>query len=191
MRHIQWRRNPEDVGPKDLSILREALPDYEGFVVIGGGAVTQFAPGRLTFDIDILCLPDSYLPIVYRFREFLGERGEAMRFVKRWELFSVGTRFRDSRIDVLRLRDGIAEELFARGIPTVLSQGVPILRKPELCLLKMIAGRARDAADIHRLVRTMVDVEIRRAKRLIRRVLGQEAAQAFENAVLQERSSQF
>ena len=191
MRHLQWRRNPEDVGPKDLSVVKNALAGCEGFAVIGAAAVTQFAPGRFTHDVDILCLPESYLPIVYRLRESLSERGQPMRFGKRWELFRVGTRFRQMPVDVLRLRDEIADELFPRGIPTVLSQGVPILRKPELCLLKMIAGRARDDADVHRLVRTMVDSEIRRAHRLIRRVLGEEAARAFDNTVSQERAAPF
>jgi len=183
LKKVIWRRNPEDVGRADTRFLREALIDMEGWALIGAAAVLQYAPGRLTYDLDIACLPEAYLPVVQRLRKTLGERGEAMAFRGRWELFRRGLRFRTGHVDVLMLRADVADDLFPNGLPSEKVGGVPVLARPELCLLKMTAARQKDLADAARLVRTMTDRETRRARRLIAEVLGEDALAAFDEIV--------
>ena len=191
MSKIDWKRNPEDVGPKDLSPVREALRGLKGWAVAGGAAVTQFAPGRFTRDIDIVCLPDVALAVVKKLEDHYHERGKSIPFAKRWELCSKVIRFERALIDVLVLRTNVATDVFPRGLPTDLSQDVPVVRKPELCLLKMLAWRGRDEADVRRLVRTMLDADIEKAAKLIAKVIGESAAEAFREIVEVERRPPF
>jgi len=191
MNRVQWHRNPDDVGPKDLSTVRDALSGVSGWAVVGGAAVTQYAPGRPTYDVDIVCLPQAYVQVLTRLRSALKERGAALRLARRWGLFSRGVRFRGGAVDVLCLDEDVAADLFPRGVPCSVYQGVPVLARPELCLLKTVAWRRKDEADLARLVRVMADEELEGARGLIGRVIGSDALTAFNTLVEQERRPAF
>jgi hypothetical protein len=144
------------------------------WVLIGGLALRAFMPERLTQDIDIL---------IAREDEALARRRlSAAGYRVTGELsiggFSVEHHQAAPPIDVL-----VTDEAWLRAAvrrPVLDPAGLPVLPRPELIVMKLLAARARDLGDVQGLLRTITPDEVRQVQALLGR-LDPAAVEDFES----------
>ncbi|OIP69988.1 MAG: hypothetical protein AUK48_14140 [Oscillatoriales cyanobacterium CG2_30_44_21] len=134
------------------------------FVVVGGVATRLYMPERMTLDLDIL-VRDEDAQLVY-------EDLENARGQKIGDLSIAGTQWRlaDGTSLVVWAFDGdwVVEAI---GSPNFAPDGLPVIDLPYLVLMKLIAGRSQDIADISRMLGVATDWQLGRARMAIGRYL--------------------
>jgi hypothetical protein len=132
------------------------------FVIVGGVATRLYMPERMTLDLNILVkLEDA--PLAYEDLERAGSQknGELSIPGSQW-ILSDGT-----SLDVLESGDAWAKEALAR--PNYTPDGLPAIALPYLVLMKLLASRSQDLADISRMLGGATDVERDRVRQIVAR----------------------
>jgi hypothetical protein len=134
------------------------------FVVVGGVATRLYMPERMTLDLDILVrVKDAQL--VY-------EDLEQANGQKVGDLSIAGTQWRlddGTSLDVLEFEGDWVTEAIAS--PNYAPDGLPVIGLPYLVLMKLIAGRSQDIADISRMLGAAEDLQLQRVKKVINQYL--------------------
>jgi len=134
------------------------------FVVVGGVATRLYMPERMTLDIDILVKSDE-AQLVYQdlVRANSQRIGELSIQGSQWQLED-GT-----SLDVL---EGTASWVIeAISNPNYAPDGSPIINLPYLILMKLIAGRSQDLADISRMLGGATESQFLEVKEIISQYL--------------------
>ena len=150
-------RKPMQDAP-DLNMILDGLP----WAVVGAVATRLYMAERATADIDIV------LPVA-----LVGEAGKRLSdagFSQFATLAIGGSSWRSSDgalVDVIEGRDpwwptAITEAADNRDV-----EGWPVLTLPYLVLMKLIAGRAQDVADVTRMLGGAPDEELNRVREII------------------------
>ncbi len=127
----------------DLSLILGAI----SWTLVGGLALRAYIPERMTLDVDILIHDRDSL----RAREAFVSAGYRVTGLLSIGGFSVALDETDSPpIDVLTRTDLWLDQ--ALNAPVLDPAGYPVLGRPYLILLKLLAGRTQDLADIQRLL---------------------------------------
>lgn len=134
------------------------------FVVVGGVATRLYMPERMTLDLDIL-VRDEDAQLVY-------EDLEEANGQKIGDLSIAGTQWRladGTSLDVLEFEgDWVTEAISS---PNYAPDGLPVIDLPYLVLMKLIAGRSQDIADISRMLGVAEDLQLQRVKKVINQYL--------------------
>ena len=134
------------------------------FVVVGGVATRLYMPERMTLDLDILVRAED-AQLVYK------DIGRA-NGQKIGDLSIAGTQWRlddGTSLDVLEFEgDWVVEAI---NSPNYAPDGLPVIDLPYLVLMKLIAGRSQDIADISRMLGVAEDLQLQRVKKVINQYL--------------------
>ncbi len=134
------------------------------FLVVGGVATRLYMPERMTLDLDIL-VRDEDAQLVY-------EDLEEANGQKIGDLSIAGTQWRladGTSLDVLEFEgDWVTEAISS---PNYAPDGLPVIDLPYLVLMKLIAGRSQDIADISRMLGVAEDLQLQRVKKVINQYL--------------------
>lgn len=154
------------IPPALLSVAKKVARELEGrgipYAVIGGLAVSAFAPPRTTKDVDFL-IPESHASVV-------GEFGETTH-VSGMHLQGESVPVDGHDVDFMFLPDDMPESMLSAG-PVV--DGVRVLAPEALIALKLKAGRAKDTGDVVEMVKHgMVDVV--RVKKFLKKYVPDQA----------------
>ena len=134
------------------------------FVVVGGVATRLYMPERMTLDLDILITTENAQLIYQDLEKANGKKiGELSIPGSQWELTD-GT-----SLDVLEVSDSWAQE--AINNPNYAPDGLPVIDLPYLVLMKLIAGRSQDLADISRMLGWATDLQLQQVKQVIHQYL--------------------
>ncbi|NES22577.1 MAG: hypothetical protein F6K41_27570 [Symploca sp. SIO3E6] len=146
------------------------------FVVVGGVATRLYMPERMTLDLDILVKSED-AELVYDDLEQAGGQKIAELSIagSQWQLLD-GT-----SLDVLEVNDTWATEAIAN--PNYAPDGLPIVDLPYLVLMKLIAGRSQDLADISRMLGGATDWQLEQVRRVIAEYLG-SAREDLESLIM-------
>jgi len=134
------------------------------FVIVGGVATRLYMPERMTLDLDILVrIKDAQL---------LYEDLEKANGQKIGDLSIAGTQWRledGTSLDVLEFEgDWVTAAISS---PNYAPDGLPVVDLPYLVLMKLIAGRSQDIADISRMLGVAEDLQLQRVKKVINQYL--------------------
>lgn len=123
----------------------KAIIKQAPFVIVGGVATRLYMPERMTLDLDILIESKDGV-LVYQDLEKAGseKKGELSIPGSQWTLPD-GT-----SLDVLEVSDPWGSE--AVKSPNYSPDGLPVIGLPYLVLMKLLAGRSQDLADISRML---------------------------------------
>jgi hypothetical protein len=134
------------------------------FVVVGGVATRLYMPERMTLDLDILIKAEDAKLIYQDLEKANGQKvGELSIPGSQWKLDD-GT-----SLDVLEFEGNwVIESL---NNPNYAPDGLPIIDLPYLVLMKIIAGRSQDLADISRMLGGAKDVQLEQVKKVINQYL--------------------
>jgi hypothetical protein len=134
------------------------------FVVVGGVATRLYMPERMTLDLDIL-IRDEDAATVHQ--DLIQSRSILIG-----QLNIPGTTWKLSDDSILDVLEGseiwVSEALYA---PNIAPDGLPIIDLPYLVLMKLIAGRSQDLADISRMVGGANDRQIAQIKDMVLKYL--------------------
>ncbi|MEA5618980.1 hypothetical protein VB711_14180 [Cronbergia sp. UHCC 0137] len=156
----------------NLNIIIKQAP----FVVVGGVATRLYMPERMTLDLDILVRVEDAKLIYQDLEKANGEKiGNLSIPGSQWKLDD-GT-----SLDVLEF-DGywVTEAL---NNPNYAADGLPIIDLPYLVLMKLIAGRSQDLADISRMLGGANDSQLQQVKKVINQYLP-NAVEDLESLVI-------
>ncbi|MGC9506261.1 hypothetical protein [Baaleninema sp.] len=130
------------------------------FVIVGGVATRLYMPERMTLDLDILIKSED-TSLVHGDLEKAGSQknGELSIPGSQWTLPD-GT-----SLDVLENGDSWAKEAIDR--PNYTPDGLPVIALPYLVLMKLLAGRTQDLADISRMLGGATETQLDRVKHII------------------------
>lgn len=130
------------------------------FVIVGGVATRLYMPERMTLDIDILVKSDD-AQLLYQdlVRANSQKIGELSIQGSQWQLED-GT-----SLDVLEGTESWVIEAIAN--PNFAPDGSPIINLPYLILMKLIAGRSQDLADISRMLGGANELQLLEIKEII------------------------
>jgi hypothetical protein len=121
-------------------------------------------PERMTLDLDILVRAED-AQLVYEDLE--RANGQKIGF-----LSIAGTQWRlddGTSLDVLEFEgDWVTEAI---NSPNYSPDGLPVIDLPYLVLMKLIAGRSQDIADISRMLGVAEDLQLQRVKKVINQYL--------------------
>ncbi len=134
------------------------------FVVVGGVATRLYMPERMTLDLDILVKVKDAQVIYEDLEQANGRRiGDLSIAGTQWRLDD-GT-----SLDVLEFEgDWVTEAI---NSPNYATDGLPVIDLPYLVLMKLIAGRSQDIADISRMLGLAEDLQLQRVKKVINQYL--------------------
>ena len=134
------------------------------FVVVGGVATRLYMPERMTLDLDILVRAEDAQLVYEDLKKAKGQRvGDLSIAGTQWRLDD-GT-----SLDVLEFEgDWVTEAI---GSPNYAPDGLPVIDLPYLVLMKLIAGRSQDIADISRMLGVAEDLQLQRVKKIINQYL--------------------
>ncbi len=140
------------------------------FVVVGGVATRLYMPERMTLDLDIL-IEAKNAPLVYQELAQAGHQkvGELSIAGSQWQLTD-GT-----ALDVLEGSDHWVVEAIAH--PNYGPDRLPVIDLPYLVLMKLVAGRSQDLADISRMLGGATDQQLKQ----VREVIGLYLSTAIED----------
>ena len=115
------------------------------FVVVGGIATRLYMPERMTLDVDVLVLPEDAASL-YRELEQAGcqQRDTLAIGGTTWELPD-GT-----LLDVIESGEQWARDAVQH--PVIDASGLPVIALPYLIVMKLMASRVQDLADITRML---------------------------------------
>ena len=152
------------------------------FVVVGGVATRLYMPERMTLDLDILVKVKDAQVIYEDLEQANGRRiGDLSIAGTQWRLDD-GT-----SLDVLEFEgDWVTEAI---NSPNYATDGLPVIDLPYLVLMKLIAGRSQDIADISRMLGLAEDLQLQRVKKVINQYLP-NAIEDLESLVILGRLEQ-
>jgi hypothetical protein len=134
------------------------------FVIVGGVATRLYMPERMTLDLDILVKAED--------AQLIYEDLDRANSQKIGDLSITGTQWRlddGTSLDVLEFEgDWVVEAI---NSPNYASDGLPVVDLPYLVLMKLIAGRSQDIADISRMLGVAEDLQLQRVKKVINQYL--------------------
>ena len=134
------------------------------FVIVGDVATRLYMPERMTLDLDILVRTKD--------AQLLYEDLEKANGQKIGNLSIAGTQWRlkdGTSLDVLEFEgDWVTEAISS---PNYAPDGLPVVDLPYLVLMKLIAGRSQDIADISRMLGVAEDLQLQRVKKVINQYL--------------------
>lgn len=128
----------------DLTSVLDSIP----YAIIGGVATRMYMPERLTKDLDVVVsVTDAEAA-----RQKLRDAG--FKFVANLSLVrgSTWAAHNGQEVDVLEGEEHWWPQAIAAAQSNRDSQGQPVLTLPYLILMKYLAGRAQDLADIERML---------------------------------------
>ena len=134
------------------------------FVIVGGVATRLYMPERMTLDLDILVRAEDTQLVYEDLEKAKGQRiGDLSIAGTQWRLDD-GT-----SLDVLEFEgDWVVEAISS---PNYATDGLPVIDLPYLVLMKLIAGRSQDIADISRMLGVAEDLQLQRVKKVINQYL--------------------
>ena len=134
------------------------------FVIVGGVATRLYMPERMTLDLDILVRAEDTQLVYEDLEKAKGQRiGDLSIAGTQWRLDD-GT-----SLDVLEFEgDWVVEAISS---PNYAPDGLPVIDLPYLVLMKLIAGRSQDIADISRMLGVAEDLQLQRVKKVINQYL--------------------
>lgn len=141
------------------------------FVLVGGVATALYMPRRLTFDLDILVLPDD----AARCYQELQELGYSEQDQGQLALAETIWRGPDgSSLDVLEATEpwGPAAVSTPNRSPT----GDPVIALPYLVLMKLAASRPQDLADLSRMLGVADEPTLQHVRAAVRRYRAEDSA---------------
>jgi len=146
-----------------VSNIREIIKQVP-FVIVGGVATRLYMPERMTVDLDILVKAED-ARLIYQDLEQAGGQKEADLSIpgSQW-ILKDGT-----CIDVLEASDDWAKEAIEH--PNYAPDGLPVITLPYLVLMKLLAGRSQDLADISRMLGGATEQELQQVKTVITQYL--------------------
>jgi hypothetical protein len=146
------------------------------FVIVGGVATRLYMPERMTLDLDILVRAEDAQLVYEDLEKANGQKiGDLSISGAQWQL-SDGT-----SLDVLEFEgDWVVEAI---NSPNYAPDGLPVIDLPYLVLMKLIAGRSQDIADISRMLGVSEDLQLQRVKKVINQYLP-NAMEDLENLVV-------
>ena len=130
------------------------------FVIVGGVATRLYMPERMTLDLDILIKAED-AQLVYQ--DLVNANGQKIA-----ELSIQGSQWQledGTSLDVLEGTENWVAE--AIKIPNYAPDGLPIIKLSYLVLMKLIAGRSQDLADISRMLGGATDFQLLEVKNII------------------------
>ena len=134
------------------------------FVVVGGVATRLYMPERMTLDLDILIRVEDAQLVYVDLEKANGQRIGALSIA--------GTQWRlddGTSLDVLEFEgDWVTEAISS---PNYAPDGLPVIDLPYLVLMKLIAGRSQDIADISRMLGGAEDLQLQRVNKIINQYL--------------------
>ena len=140
------------------------------FVIVGGVATRLYMPERMTLDLDILIKAEEARLVYQDLIKANAEKiGELTIPGSQWQLED-GT-----LLDVLEGKDDWVHTAIQH--PNSSPDGLPIIRLPYLVLMKLLAGRSQDLADISRMLGGATEVQLIKVKQ----VIGQYLPSALED----------
>jgi hypothetical protein len=134
------------------------------FLVVGGVATRLYMPERMTLDIDIAIRVEDAQLIYQDLAKAQGQKiGELNIQGTQWKL-------QDERyLKVLEIEDNWIKK--ALNNPNYAPDGLPIIDLPYLVLMKLIAGRSQDLADISRMLGGANNLQLQKVKTVIKQYL--------------------
>ncbi len=134
------------------------------FVVVGDVATRLYMPERMTLDLDILVKVED-AQVIY-------EDLEQANWQKIGDLSIAGTQWRlddGTSLDVLEFEgDWVTEAISS---PNYAPDGLPVISLPYLILMKLMAGRSQDIADISRMLGVAENPQLKQVKKVINQYL--------------------
>ena len=130
------------------------------FVIVGGVATRLYMPDRMTLDIDILVKAED-AQLVYQ--DLIKANSQKIS-----ELSIQGSQWQLEDGTSLDVLEGTGNWV-AKAIqtPNYSPDGLPIIDLPYLVLMKLIAGRSQDLADISRMLGGATDIQLHEVKKII------------------------
>ena len=130
------------------------------FVIVGGVATRLYMPERMTLDIDILVKAED-AQLVYQ--DLIKANSQKIS-----ELSIQGSQWQLEDGTSLDVLEGTGNWV-AKAIqtPNYSPDGLPIIDLPYLVLMKLIAGRSQDLADISRMLGGATDIQLHEVKKII------------------------
>jgi len=134
------------------------------FVIVGGVATRLYMPERMTLVLDILVRAKDAQLVYEDLEDANGQKvGDLSIAGTQWQLDD-GT-----SLDVLEFEgDWVIEAI---NSPNYAPDGLPVIDLPYLVLMKLIAGRSQDIADISRMLGVAEDFQLQRVKKVINQYL--------------------
>ena len=140
------------------------------FVIVSGVATRLYMPERMTLDLDILVKAED-AQLIYE--DLYRAKGQKIGV-----LSIAGTQWRladGTSLDVLEFDgDWVTEAI---NSPNYAPDGLPVVDLPYLVLMKLIAGRSQDIADISRMLGVAEDWQLQR----VNVVIGQYLPSAIDD----------
>jgi hypothetical protein len=147
----------------------------QSFVIVGGVATRLYMPERMTLDLDILVNADDaelvYQELVHANSQKIGDLSIQG---SQWQLED-GT-----SLDVLEGRESWVK--VAIQTPNYAPDGLPVISLPYLVLMKLIAGRSQDLADISRMLGGTTELQLSEVKQIVNQYLA-SAAEDLESLI--------
>nr|WP_232225068.1 nucleotidyl transferase AbiEii/AbiGii toxin family protein [Dactylococcopsis salina] len=158
-----------------VSNLREIIKQVP-FVIVGGVATRLYMPERMTVDIDILVKAED-ARLVYEDLEQAGGKKEGNLSIpgSQWTL-NDGT-----CIDILEVADAWGIEAIEH--PNYAPDGLPVIALPYLVLMKLLAGRSQDLADVSRMLGGATEVQLEEVRAVINQYLS-NAVEDLESLIM-------
>ena len=134
------------------------------FVVVGGVATRLYMPERMTLYLDILVKVEDAKLVSQDLEKANGKKiGNLSIAGTQWQL-NDGT-----SLDVLEFEgDWVTEAITS---PNYSPDGLPVISLPYLILMKLMAGRSQDIADISRMLGVAEDLQLEQVKKVINQYL--------------------
>jgi hypothetical protein len=164
---------PEVLDEAAAEIAQIAEAEHVRTALVGGYALQLYGSPRLTGDLDV---------VAERAIEALPE-GEALSFGGYQSNAPNGV-----PVDVV-LRDDDYVSLYEAALLSAVDvheSPIPVVQPEYIAAMKMVAGRARDEADLEWLI-TSQTIDLPRTKKIVRQHLGPYAVQEFDRIVEQAR----
>ncbi len=155
----------------------KAIIKQAPFVIVGGVATRLYMPERMTLDLDILIKSEDGV-LVYQDLEKAGseKKGELSIPGSQWTLAD-GT-----SLDVLEVSEPWGSE--AVKSPNYSPDGLPVISLPYLVLMKLLAGRSQDLADISRMLGGATELGLQEVREVICQYLPTSAMEDLESLIV-------
>ena len=130
------------------------------FVIVGGVATRLYMPERMTLDLDILVKAEE-AELVYK--DLIKAKSQKIA-----ELSISGSQWQledGTSLDVLEGTENWVKTAIQK--PNYAPDGLPVIDLPYLVLMKLIAGRSQDLADISRMLGGATDIQLLAVKSII------------------------
>lgn len=132
------------------------------WAVAGAVATRRYMPERATFDVDIV------LPIAQGSEARRRLEGAGFQYLGELSIGGSSWRSPDGvGLDVIEGRESWWELAVAEASRNRDDQGLPVLTLPYLVLMKLLAGRVQDVADVSRMLGRASDEDLERVREVI------------------------